>query len=263
MIVRDMMDGGIIRSDYMNSAKNIIFGALLIFTCAHADTETPFGSVKSLKSGIQYVNENSVHVPDAMLKEVRSYKVQMQTNGYINKENDFVPELLNQRRDAAAMLRESDKIQDKFDTHLHRNLSDLKLSFTFNGLPDIKKEDIIGYAVGGSYIKKPGKPEGWDGVAVLFESNSMGSCRFDYDHIVSAYVDRASVTFDINKKPTMIFVEGTAHTGFLYTVMWYTDKTKNERMTLSEIKCARKKLENNIPKKMVEYAKILDKSIDS
>ena len=55
MIVRDMMDGGIIRGDYMNSAKNIIFGALLIFTSAHADTETPFGRVKSLKSGIQYV----------------------------------------------------------------------------------------------------------------------------------------------------------------------------------------------------------------
>ena len=246
----------------MNKTKNIIFGALLICTAAHADIETPFGKVKSLQTGIQYVNQNGVHVPDTMLNEVRSSRKMMQENGYINHENDFVPEFLSQRINSVAMLRESEKIKDKYDTHLHRNLSDVKLSFKFNGLPNIKKEDIVGYAGGGSYLQKPGNPEGWNGIAVLFESSNMGSCRFDYDHIVSAYVDKASVTFDVNQKPTATIVEGTPHAGFLYTVMWYTNKTKSKQMTLSNLKCAGKKFDKHISEKMIEYARVLDKTLD-
>jgi len=240
--------------------KKLIF-LLPVFISVNAGAEEITEPFPSSTRGIQYVSESQMNLPPGFNNETKKFRQEMKDNGYVYTISKGANELLNQKRDSIAQLRESDKIQNPYDTHLRRNLSDIKLSFTYPSLPSVASKDVIGYAASGSYTKEPGKPEGWNGIATLFEHREMGSCVFHYDHIIAAQIDKKKMHFKVNGKPGSTIIEGTPKTGFFYDIIWYTDKTDKSSMTESSLECANRKFDRKIIDRMMEFAKTVDKNL--
>ena len=69
------------------------------------------------------------------------------------------------------------------------------------------------------------------------------------------FIPQESVRYDINKKVTTVFVEGSKNSGFIYNVTW-NDDTYNHFLI-----CAHMTLDNSITNRMIALAKRIDKNI--
>jgi len=233
----------------MINKKLIIVPLLFVTPILNASTLEPFPSTDR---GIKYVEQSELNIPPAFKQEMIASQNAMQKQGYIEKDNSYINELMSMRKNALREIRDSKKIANPYDTHLKGRLSDIKLSFGYKGIPNLDKKNIIGYAPAGGYKKDNGKPEGWTGIATFFETKELGSCEYSFNHILAIQLVKDTVKFLVNNKPTNTMVEGVPHNGFLYDVTWYTDTT------MSSLRCANKKFDLTIKNKMIELARKID-----
>jgi hypothetical protein len=155
------------------------------------------------------------------------------------------------QKNASDEIKQWENSSDPYDTHLKSSLGKLKLSFPFNGVPDVDKNKIIGFAAAGGYEK--GK--GWDGIGEFFNDNNLGVCLYNTYKIQTVILPRETIKFFVNKKPSTSDVSGNWNTGFLYSVKWYT----NTRF--AELQCANKMYDKSILQRVIDLANKIDKVI--
>ena len=123
--------------------------------------------------------------------------------------------------------------------------------FPYNGVTVVDKNQVIGYAAVGTYIKEKNK-EGWDGVRSFF-TTEMGACSASLMGIKAVELSQETTEYLVNKKPSNRVIKGNINEGFVYTLTWYTDTTMNI------FECANKSLKDDIMAKMIEVANKIDK----
>lgn len=183
-------------------------------------------------------------------KEALDYLRQQKTQGYAFKESNEPREIIKERKNYLNEI--NDNSADPADTHMKSSLSKVKLAFKFKTIPFIKP---IGYAVGGTYIKD----SGWTAISTYFNENDLGACKFKLNNMKlsqgAVRIPQETVRYDINKKVTNVFVEGSTNSGFIYNVDWH-DPTFNYFL-----ECANMSFDKDITNRMIELAKKIDKSI--
>ncbi len=138
---------------------------------------------------------------------------------------------------------------DPHDTHLKKNLSQIRLAFPFKKLKAVKNKELLGFAAGGSWLK----PAGWSDIVEYFKREDLGVCNFVQHSMKltrgAIWLKENVVTYDVNGLVTWYFVKGSEETGFLYTLKWYDDEFSYS------LECARKDFLPEQRAVMVEFGK--------
>ena len=218
----------------------------------------PLIGIASNLENVNIVPPKQLEIPEALKVELAKKKIEQQKNGYYetDEDNEYVSYLLNLKKEAPREINSYKNYPDLYDTHLKSNFSEIKLAFPFQGFKDIPKENVIGYAAIGGYLKD-NTPEGWTGIKTFFTDNQLGACAFSYFDLKLAQggvdVNKELVTHNINKKPATTVIQGNQKHGFIYDLTWYT------KDTMSMLECANMKVDKEIMTKMMALANKIDK----
>ncbi len=226
-----IMDGGIM----INNKILVCFLISTLSALSYADNHG-FGTVSSGPSGDDaglqdFINENNLPQPGSGIKiipyeqssmaKLKSFSktIDQDGNDYIKQKSDDAVFLLKLSNDKYYPgTKETYESSDPMDSHIKESLSLVKLAFPFHKISFISDDSVIGYAVGGQWRN------GWTGISEIFK-NPNGICRYDKDDVAinkaSVRLIREYVTYDVNKKPTVISSEGLESTGISYKIDWY------------------------------------------
>lgn len=184
---------------------------------------------------------------------------EQEKNGFVREPEPRAKELLNFKETAKYQFKKYKKEFAPRSTHLRHNISELKMAYTFVGVPDSLMDKNIGVAPYGAYkqTKQGDKADGWDGAVQFFEKKNIGSCEFKEHNLKLAHggveLIQELVSEEVNGKPTVILTKGNKDTGFLYQVSWYDNNFSRE------ISCASHDFSNVIKNNVVELAKLIEK----
>ncbi|MDP3705220.1 MAG: hypothetical protein Q8R24_04845 [Legionellaceae bacterium] len=119
-----------------------------------------------------------------------------------------------------------------------------------NGISFIDKKDVIGFAAEGAY------KTGWSRVTEAFHYKHIGNCNYNIHNMKISHAGvklfQEYVTYDINTKPSIIYIEGIPGMGFSYNVEWY-DNNFAHKLT-----CAQHEYTKKTIVKLILLAKRLD-----
>jgi hypothetical protein len=75
-------------------------------------------------------------------------------------------------------------------THIRGSIDELKLAYTFVGVPTAEMDINIGVAPYGAYkeVRNGDDGDGWDGAVQFFEKKGIGSCAFTEHNRMLAHV---------------------------------------------------------------------------
>lgn len=242
------------RKNTGESMKNILIATILMLpVVAAASTEQTASPFPNAKKGINIVPMSEIQLPATMKKQMLKNRTALATKGYndTTETDQDVLSLLSIQKTAKEETVQFDNSANPYDTHLKSSLSKLKLSFGFSGIPGIAKGNILGFAAAGGY----GKGKGWDGVVEFVSIQKLGICSFTTYAIEKAILDKETLQYLVNRKPSNEDVSGNWNTGFLYTLNWYNP---DRLMTLQ---CANKVLNPGNLDQMVNIAKQIDKNL--
>lgn len=180
--------------------------------------------------------------------EALSFLQQQKSLGYSIKESNDPKEMIKMGKDYHNEINDN---PDPTDTSMKSNLSKVKLAFKFKPISFINP---VGFAVGGMYIQD----SGWTAITTFFNDKDLGACKFKLNNMKlsqgAVRIAKETVRYDINKKVTNVFVEGSTHSGFIYNVDW-NDPTFNYFL-----ECANMNFDKDITNRMIELAKKIDKN---
>ena len=210
-------------------------------------------------SGIQIApetempNMNSRPVPaNFKIRSLEEERAEEKKLGYINLPSEDAIQLLGVKKNRFYLSTKKIFIADNnpTDTHLKATLTQIKLAFPFNGITFIDKNNIIGYAVAGTW------QDGWAGVSEVFQDSGIGICSYVKHNLKithgAAKLAREYVTYDVNSKSTIIFAEGQKDQGFAYKVEWFDDTF------FHTLKCASEKFSQEAKESTILLAKRID-----
>lgn len=203
--------------------------------------------------GVKIVPLDKMNLPAILKKKALSDLKQQQTQGFVESDS-FYPNQLLSLLEGGKLVRIDETGVDPYDTsHLKKKLSQIRLSFPFNGISFIGSKDIIGFSVLGAW-----KGYGWTGVSVLFKYSDIGICQFNLINMsleggTGEEVMAEAVRFDVNNKPTTLFVEGSLKKpGFLYTIRW------TDQWNYYDLECANEKLDPQLSRNIIKLANQID-----
>jgi hypothetical protein len=263
LIAKYMMGGGM-------QTNRIILSALCfaVSLCTYAD----FGSVHSEASGNpalqQSIDEHNLPAPDSGIQIVPSKQMmpiksvgamslldeieQEKRLGYVQKESDDAVQLLTVKKNKFYVgdKKTFSENNDPYDTHLKASLSQIKLAFPFNGISFISKSNVIGFAVAGTWVN------GWTGIGETFIDDEVGVCDYVKNNLQlthgAAMLAKENVTYEVNSKPTIAFVEGEKKNGFTYKVEWF------DNTYFHTLKCATENFIKGNKSKTIKLAQLID-----
>lgn len=204
-------------------------------------------------SGIHVVPDSALTRTEAMIKKDAFRLKQQNKKGYVESDSGSPRQLINIKYSAKDEIKANKSNTNPYDTHLKENINEIKLAFPFSGINFIKKENVIGYAAGGGYRN------GWTGIKEIFTDAKLGTCSFSLFNIAlshgGARLGKSVVKYDVNKKPTIINVEGSINSGFMYRVSWF------DNTFIHDFECANMNFDKNITVTMIDYARLIDESL--
>ncbi len=172
--------------------------------------------------------------------------------GYVNEEEIDAPTLFNIKAIASHQYKKNKGNFDVTSTHLRHRIDELKMAYTFIGVPKTDMDEFIGVSPYLSYIKG----EGWVGAMQYFTNKELGNCFFAENNVKlshgSVIVAEEDVRNDINDKTTTLEVYGTTKDGFVYIVEWY------DSVFFRTLKCAYPKYSEDKVNGVIELAKRID-----
>lgn len=184
------------------------------------------------------------------IAEQEANKLQMQQKGYIETSTN-TPKNYQSMLSKKKSLFSASNEQNPYGTDLKRNLVNIKLTFKFDGISFIPAQDVIGYAVSGTY------KDGWTGIAEYFNVPVIGVCHYLVLHAEAnegeVYLRKDLVTHAVNGKISDGDVIGNKQDGFVYGVNWYTEKFWRT------LECVNQKFDKDMQGKVIELAKKIDK----
>lgn len=233
--------------------KILLSAACLLPMMSLASTKQTASPFPYAKNGINIMPLADMKLPDEMNKQMLVTTKTTATTGYIDttQTDQDVISLFALQKDSQNELRQFDADNNPLDTHLKSSLSKLELSFNFTEIPGIEKNNVIGFAVTGGYVKE----KGWDGVVEFALIPTLGVCSFTTYKIESVILDKESLEYLVNKKPSNKNIAGNRNTGFLYTLNWYNPDR------LMTFQCANKMLNPKNMSQMIDIANQIDPQI--
>lgn len=192
---------------------------------------------------------SNMNIPETHQSDLIKREIEQKDNGFIESYNESAKFLLNLKENS------SNEIQTKRDNkeidynHLKNNLP--QLAFTFKTLKAINKDKIIGYAPIGNFVDK-----GWTGIKIFFSDQDLGNCSYSIFNLKLSHEEaplNQTNEYLVNNKPSSTMVEGTSHSGFLYSLNWFTTEE------IKQLECADMHLDKMKMQKMIILANKIDK----
>lgn len=233
--------------------KSIILFILLIMavpTVLFADPEFSTAGLPAEGSGVSIVPLKKMNLPSTFLKTQDESLAQDKAKGYFNEESSYPKFLVKLGKFGSDDISAS---TDPYDTHMKYSPSQIKLAFDYKPYHTADPSQVIGFAAGGIFLTNAG----WSGVAEFFKNNAIGTCKYNLDNIKITHgavqMSAESVRYDVNKKPTDIFVRGSVNSGFIYSLSWF-DET-----FIHTLECANMTYDKTIINQMIGLARNIDK----
>ena len=227
---------------------------------AQAGIEIPTSIEVSIVSANKYMNikgikqnTNDAHMAMQM-KEYLAMNEEQQKNGYVKDSEPRAKELMNLKYIAPYHKKKYQGVLSPESTHIRSSIDELKLAYTFVGVPKQEMTENIGVAPYGAYksIKNGDDGDGWDGAVQFFEKKGIGFCSFIEHNRKLAHsgveLIKELVTYDVETKPSVVLVKGNKETGFVYKVKWY-DNTFSR-----ELECASPKFSQQLRSDVIALA---------
>ncbi|PJD90710.1 MAG: hypothetical protein CK424_08565 [Legionella sp.] len=217
-------------------------------------------------SGIKLMPRAMLGLSKEQLESQAQAVEEMKTLGYTIENTDYPKELLNMHREVKTQRKlYAANLQEPASTHLRYNIKDLKLAFKFEGVQQNQQSassrrllgsreiTLIGVVPQGSFHPEKG---GWSGVAQFFDVKKIGSCSYGVMNVkashTAAELAQEDVTYTVNNKATIISVQGSPNSGFIYKVEWF------DLENFHELDCANMTYSPKIKKLVIALAKDLD-----
>jgi hypothetical protein len=210
-------------------------------------------------SGIQLVPRSALHLSSEQIKKGAKAEEERRTLGYAVVDTNRPMELLNFHNYAKTQFKLYATNERDQSTHLRKQVNDLKLAFKFKGVPEGNtlaaggNITILGVAPKGGFHQDKG---GWSGAGQFFDAKNIGSCAYSVMNVkasnTAARLAMEDVTYSVNNKVTISFVEGNKNSGFIYKVEWYDD------ITFHELECANMKYSEDMTKTVIALANQID-----
>ncbi len=202
--------------------------------------------------GVTVIPSNKMSTYQDTKEQSAKMRADIAKYGYLREKNDPNNNLFNLKTVADNDLRHHGKDFKPGNTHLKVSISDIRMAYTFLGVPLNAGIDSVGFAPYTTYIE--GK--GWAGAAHFFMKDGIGSCVFSESNVKLTHgaiiIPEEDARHDINDKTTTVLVTGTPESKFLYAVDWY-DTTFFRRL-----ECANDKFDSSITESIIELAKRID-----
>ncbi|QMT61866.1 hypothetical protein [Legionella sp. PC997] len=198
-------------------------------------------------------NANDAHIAKKT-EEYLAMNEEQQKNGYVKNNEPRAKELLDLKNTASYQKKEYKGVISSESTHIRDSINDLKLAYTFVGVPPEDMNMSIGVAPYGAYksIKNGDVGDGWDGAVQFFDKTGIGSCAFsEHNRKLSGLgveLIKELVSYDIQNRPTVMLVTGTKESGYVYKIKWY-DSTFSR-----ELECANTEFNPQIKEKVIALA---------
>lgn len=209
-------------------------------------------------SGIKIVPRSSMNLSKEQLEMGAKEEEEIKSNGYVKKYINRPQELLNFQQIAKNSLMKESGTTGEADTGLKRAVSDVKLAFDFEGFGSshlLKSNGmkLIAAAPQGGFHEDKG---GWSGVVQFFSYENIGTCSYGVMNVkasnTAAQLAQEDVTYIVNSKPTLLNVEGSENSGFLYSVKWY------DLDNFHDLECANLKYSKQLNNAVIDLANKID-----
>lgn len=227
---------------------------------AKAGLSVPDSTEIRIVSANQFLFKNNSRINqsnDDAAKEIRDYLAmnrEQKKNGFVRSNEPRAKELLEMEKTSLYHKKKYKHVFSFKSTHLRATSEELKLAYTFAGVP---KEDMnvnIGVAPYGAYkeVKNGDEADGWDGAVQFFVKNGIGSCAFTEHNRKLARTGveliKELVTYEVHDKPTVILVKGNEKSGFVYKIEWY------DPVFSRELECASPKFSAHLRADVISLA---------
>lgn len=196
---------------------------------------------------------------ESATRYLKMYNEQLK-NGYVKENNTRAQELLDHHLTAKTIITKNAKRYDPLDTQLKGHINEMKMAYTFVGVPHDIIDSDNGVAAYGAYkqTKYGDEADGWDGVVQFFDNNQVGSCAF-FEHNkklagTGVKLMEEMVTYDVKNKPTILLTTGSDLSGYVYKVTWYS--LYFERT----LECANKEFSPMIKEKVIALASKIEEN---
>ncbi|MDP1602162.1 MAG: hypothetical protein Q8M03_02770 [Legionella sp.] len=202
-------------------------------------------------SGIHIIPRSLMSLPPEAIEEHNKIDAQMKTQGFVKENTTRPTELLNFKDHAKTEFAMYNHNDSDRGTHLRHSVSELKMAYIFKGVPKSEMTHYIGIAPQGSYHN-----EGWSGAGQFFDNKHVGSCAYGEMSVkvtnTAVTLAMEGVSYEVNNKPTVMYVIGNKNSGYLYKIRWFDDDY------FRELECANMNYSANITKKFIELAQRID-----
>ncbi|QEY51605.1 hypothetical protein [Legionella longbeachae] len=185
---------------------------------------------------------------------------EQQKNGYINTIDPRAKELMELKYTADFHKKKYKNVFSPTSTHIRSDISQLKMAYTFVGVPNNEMDNNFGVAPFGAYkqVKNGDDSDGWDGAVQFFNNNNIGVCAYtEHNRLLArsgVEIIKELTSYEINEKPTLVLIKGTNNTGFIYKLQWF------DRTFTKELECANTKFDQELKNQVIELAKRIDSS---
>jgi hypothetical protein len=147
------------------------------------------------------------------VKKYLSMNAEQQKNGYVKEDKPRAKELLNLKNTSSFHKKKYKNIFSFHSTHMRDSINDLKLAYTYVGVPAAEMDNNIGLAPYGSYksVKNGDEGDGWDGAVQFFDKKGIGSAFTEHNRKlagVGVELIKELVSYDVQNKPTIVLVKG-------------------------------------------------------
>lgn len=199
-------------------------------------------------------------IPESKMSQYKLFKHEYERNrrdvaqfGYIKKSSPEANSLLGIKAEANKQFTKySNGFNKTFDTNLRQSVDEIKMAYTFVGVPHSEMSEEIGVAPYLTYLKN----EGWVGAIQYFVNKDIGNCSFAENNVRlshgSVVVAKELAREDVNGKVTVVTVSGDNEDGFLYEVEWY------DQTFFRTLQCANKLFDKSLVSKSIDLAKTID-----
>ncbi len=223
------------------------------------------------KLGIQLLDgEVKIVEANSLLKETKdahyaskihqylSMHQEQEKKGFVNSQSPRAKELLELPETVKYQYKKYKNTNSQHSTHLRHSIPELTMAYTFIGVPSAEMDEYIGIAPYGAYkqTKYGDDGDGWDGAVQFFVKKDIGTCEFKEHNMKIAHggveIIKELVSYEINNKPSVVLVQGTKETGYLYKVTWY-DNTFSR-----ELSCANTSFSQETKQKVIELAQKIE-----
>ncbi len=213
------------------------------------------GEIKIVKS-FDYLKSTQGLKQDAGISEsisrYLSMHAEMSKNGYVKDNNPRAQELMNFNDRFKAVQSIDPQNED-----LKKDIGEIKMAYTFAGVPTSLVNESYGYAPFGAYkeIKNGDEGDGWDG-AVQFFKSAQGVCAYTEQNLKLAHggveLIEELTTYDVNHKPTVVLVSGNKASGYTYKISWY------DNTFAKELECASQQYSSSLKQSVINMANNID-----